>query len=180
MAAHDLSRLDAYDDDTKCWRAIIETPRGSPHKYDYDVDHGCYELKKTLPEGMRFPLDFGFVPGTLGEDGDPVDVLVMLDYPAVCGALVRIRPIGAIKARQKKKGGAWKRNDRLIAVAGHSRTLADVRSLGDMRPNQLDELIEFFTQYNKLEGRKFHPLGTCGADAAEKLLRDGIRKAKKH
>ena len=72
---------------------------------------------------MTFPLDFGFVPSTLGDDGDPLDVLVVLDFPASLGALVKVRLIGVIEAEQKEKGEDWFRNDRILAVAGHSRTL---------------------------------------------------------
>jgi inorganic pyrophosphatase len=179
MASRDLTQLPAYDADARCWRAIIETPRSSAHKYDYEPALDCYVLKRTLPEGMCFPLDFGFFPGTLAEDGDPVDVLVLLDQPAVCGVLVKVRLIGAIQARQKEKAGPWKRNDRLIAVAGHSRALAGVKSLDDMRPSQLDELVEFFVHYNKFEGRKFDALGFGDAKKAEKLLRAGVEKAGK-
>ncbi len=173
-----LTKLPAFDKETKCWHAVIETPKGSRHKYDFEPKLGCFELKKTLPEGMSFPLDFGFIPDTRAGDGDPVDVLVILDHPGEMGALVKVRLIGAIKAEQKEKGDEWERNDRLIAVMGHSRTLAEIRSLDDLHPKQLDELKDFFEQYNKLEGKKFRHLGNCDAKEAETLVRKGMKKAK--
>ncbi len=175
----DFTKLPAFDKEDKCWIAVIETPRGSHHKYDFEPNLGGFELKKTLPEGMSSPLDFGFVPSTRGEDGDPVDILVMLDFPASVGTLVKVRLIGGVKAEQKEKGKEWERNDRLIAVAGNSRTLADIKTLDNLRPKQLNELTEFFEQYNKLEGKKFRSLGHCDAKGAEELLRAGIEKAKR-
>ena len=166
----DITKLPAFDDDSECWHAVIETPKNSHHKFDYDPKHGCFELKKTLPEGMTFPRDFGFIPSTLGDDGYPVDVLVVLDFPAALGTLVKVRLIGAIQAEQKEKGADWIRNDRLIAVSGYSRTLADIESLDDLRPEQLDPLIEFFKQYDKLDGKGFRPVGNCDAKKQQHLF----------
>jgi inorganic pyrophosphatase len=122
---------------------------------------------------MTFPLDFGFIPSTLADDGDPVDVLVVLDFPALVGALVKVRLIGGIRAEQREKDGRWEENDRLIAVAEHSRTLAKVRSLGDLQPDSIPQLIAFFEQYNKLEGKKFRSPGTCDAKQAKAALQTG-------
>ena len=180
MSKHtDLTKLPAFDEESECWHAVIETPKGSHHKFDFEPKFGCFELKRTLPEGMTFPLDFGFIPSTLGDDGDPVDVLVVLDFPAALGAMVKIRLIGAILAEQKEKNEDWIRNDRLIAVAGHSRTLADIKSLDDLRPEQFDQLIEFFKQYNKLDGKHFRSAGNCDAKEAAALVRKGMKKGKK-
>src|ERR1700740_3147507 len=113
---------------------------------------------RVLPEGMSFPYDFGFVPSTLGEDGDPLDVLVLMDAPVVPGCVIRARPVAEIEAKQKTKGGDWQRNDRLIAVAAHAQTHQNVQSLEDLRPHLIDEIQEFFIAYNRLRGRKFKPL----------------------
>lgn len=174
---NDLTKLPTFHKHD-CY-AIIETPKGSQHKYDYKPELACFMLKKTLPEGMSFPLDFGFIPSTLGGDGDPLDILVVLDFPGEMGALVKVRLLGCCQAEQKAKGEQWERNDRFIAVASHSRTLAEIISLDDLRPQQLEELIAFFEEYNRLEDRKFRSLGTCGAKAAENLIRAGMKKAKK-
>jgi inorganic pyrophosphatase len=106
-------------------------------------------------------------------------VLVFLDAPAQVGTLVKVRLIGGIRAEQKEKGEDWVRNDRLLSVADHSKTLADVTSLDDLRPKQVDELVDFFTQYNRLEGKKFRSLGNCDARTAASLLKAGAKKAKK-
>jgi inorganic pyrophosphatase len=75
-----------------------------------------------MPKGSYFPYDFGFIPSTLGDDGDPLDVLVFMDDPAPVGCVLTIRLIGAIEAKQQEKGGDWERNDRLLAVATHAHT----------------------------------------------------------
>src|SRR6185369_2023637 len=132
----DLSKLPAQLDQKKgTCRAIIETPKGSRNKFDYDPDSGLFMLGGLLPEGMNFPYDFGFIPSTLGEDGDPLDVLVLMDAPVVPGCLIRGRLIGVIKAQQREKNEKkWVTNDRLIAVACHAQTHQDEKSLKDLRP----------------------------------------------
>lgn len=92
------SRLKPFDsDDKQLLRVVIETPKGSRNKFAFDVDEHIFELKKVLPSGMAFPYDFGFVPSTRADDGDPVDVLVLMDEPAFSGCVLTCRPIGVIE-----------------------------------------------------------------------------------
>jgi len=84
-----LSALPTFDADDDALQVVIETPKGSHNKYDYNPTTDCFELAKVLPEGMIFPYDFGLIPSTLGDDGDPLDVLVLLDFPAMAGCLLR-------------------------------------------------------------------------------------------
>src|SRR3984957_3010093 len=100
------------DTKTNVCRAIIETPKGSRNKFDYDADSGLFMLGGLLPEGMMFPFDFGFVPATLGDDGDPLDILVLMDAPAHVGCLIEVRIIGIIEAEQTERGKTVS-NDRL-------------------------------------------------------------------
>src|SRR3954452_9285809 len=100
--------------------AIIETPKGSRNKYVYDEDTDTFKLKKALPAGMVFPFDFGFIPSTIAEDGDPLDVLVLTDAPTFPGCIVESTVLGIIKVEQEKKGEKV-RNDRVIAVQTDSR-----------------------------------------------------------
>ncbi len=85
MSPPPISRLGAFDADKQQWRVVIETPKGSHNKYDYDEELGLFMLGGVLPEGMSFPYDFGFLPSTLGGDGDPLDVMLLIDQPAFCG-----------------------------------------------------------------------------------------------
>src|SRR6202035_280241 len=112
-------------------KAIIETPKGRRNKFDYDPHFGLFKLGGVLPEGLAFPFDFGFIPSTLGDDGDPLDVLVLMDEPAHVGCLLDVRIIGVIEAEQTK-GGKTEVNDRLLAVAIHSYSHEDLSTIDDM------------------------------------------------
>src|SRR5258707_12353857 len=83
-------------------QVVVETPKGSRKKYAFDVDQKVFALKKVLPAGMAFPYDFGFIPSTRAEDGDPVDVLVLMDEPAFAGCVLACRPVGVIEGEQKE------------------------------------------------------------------------------
>src|SRR5947209_12130812 len=112
-------------------RAIIETPKGCRNKFDYDPDSGLFILGGLLPEGMMFPFDFGFLPSTLGDDGDPLDIMVLMDAPAHVGCLIEVRIIGIINAEQVEDGKT-ESNDRLLGIAVHSYDHSDVESIGDL------------------------------------------------
>ena len=128
MAAGNLTRLDAWDAESGALNVLIETPKGGRNKFKYDPGARLFELSKVLPHGAVFPFDFGFVPSTLGDDGDPLDVLVLMQESAFPGCKVACRLLGVIEAEQTE-GGETERNDRLIAVAKHSQDHAEVRSL---------------------------------------------------
>src|SRR5579864_2694432 len=97
-----LSEITPFDRETGDLKIVIETPKGSRNKYKYEPENDCLELTTALPDGMNFPFDFGFIPSTLGEDGDPLDVLVLMDAPVVPGCVIRGRLIGVMKARQRE------------------------------------------------------------------------------
>jgi len=149
---------------------IIETPKGNGNKYSYDAANGLYKLRKVLPEGMVFPYHFGFIPGTQGADGDPLDVLLMMDEPAYPGILVESRILGIIVASQKESGKTV-RNDRIIATSKISKRYARIRRLKDIEPYRLDEIIQFFINYNAIEGRKFAPKSFGSASRALEIIR---------
>src|SRR6202051_786735 len=98
-----LDKKDKDKNDNLLIQVVIETPKGSRNKYDFDSEEKVFRLKKVLPAGMTFPYDFGFVPRTLADDGDPVNVLVLMDEPAFPGCLLKCRIIGIIEGEQKGK-----------------------------------------------------------------------------
>ena len=100
-----LSRIATWDEKREAYNVVIETPRGSRNKYRYDDDLGLFMLGGVLPAGAVFPFDFGFIPSTCGEDGDPLDVLVLLDDYAFAGCLVPSRLVGVIEASQTERIG---------------------------------------------------------------------------
>ena len=161
-------------------RAIIETPKGRRNKFDYDPELELFRLGGLLPEGMEFPFDFGFIPSTLGDDGDPLDVIVLMDEPAHVGCLLDIRIIGVIEARQTDDGKT-ETNNRLVGVAVHSYAHENIKTIDEINKSLLDQLEEFFISYNKSRGKKFKVVGRHGPKRAAKLLDEGgkLYRAKK-
>ena len=159
-------------------QVIIETPKGSRNKYSFDPEQRVFGLKKVLPAGMAFPYDFGFVPSTKAEDGDPTDVLVLMDEPAFPGCLLKCRMIGVIEGQQggKKKG---RRNDRIVAIEEANHSYANVRHIKELGKKFLQELEEFFVNYHDLQGQKYKILDAKGPAEARRRLGDGLRKASK-
>jgi inorganic pyrophosphatase len=155
----------------------IETPRGSRNKLKYEPAKKMYSLSKILPEGMVFPYDFGFVPGTMADDGDPLDVLVLTDEPLFPGCLVACRAIGVIELTQEE-AGRKERNDRLIAVAQASLLYAEVQDLAGLNGVVLKQVEEFFVNYQRVRDIKVTILGRRGPNTAREALRRSRRKKK--
>ena len=170
-----ISKLPAFDRESGDLNVIIDTPKGSRNKFFWDEKRGVFELTGMLPTGAVFPYDFGFIPNTRGGDGDPLDVLVLMDEPAFTGCLVRSRLLGVIEAEQTEKGET-ERNDRLIAVASKSRTSGDLKSITDLNAKLLEEIEHFFISYNEVKGKKFKPLGRYGPERARRLVVRSKRK----
>ena len=155
---------------------IIETPKGSRNKIKYDPSSRKFKLSKVMPEGMMFPYDFGFVPSTKADDGDPLDVLVLTDEPLFPGCLVECMLIGALKAKQKEEGHT-NRNDRLIAVANQSLLYCETKTLKDLNPKVLQQVEAFFVNYQKVRGIEVTILGHAGPkEALQILAKAGDRK----
>jgi inorganic pyrophosphatase len=131
-----------------------------------------------LPEGMMFPFDFGFIPSTLGQDGDLLDIMVLMDAPAHVGCLIEVRIIGVITAAQIEDGKS-ETNDQLFGVAVHSYDREDLKSIGDVSKTLLNQVEEFFVFYNRQRGKKFRITGTGGPKKALKFLKTGIQAHKK-
>lgn len=151
-------------------RVIIETPKGQGQKYDYDPGTGNFMLKKVMPAGMVFPFDFGFFPGTVGGDGDPVDVLVLAEIETFPGCMMECRVIGAIVAEQQERNGKKMRNDRYLAVPEVSVLYASIDSMEELPEETMDQLEAFFANYNNQAGKKFKVLERVGAKRAMKML----------
>ncbi len=171
----DPSRLKPMDtDDKQLLRVVVETPKGSRNKFAYDPDEHIFELKKVLPTGMTFPYDFGFVPSTEADDGDPIDVLVLMDEPAFPGCVLKCRPIGVIEGEQGSKKQR-ERNDRIVAVQQEAHSWADIKTIDDLGKRFCEELEEFFVNYHRLSGKQYRVLGLKGPDQARKLVKSGMR-----
>lgn len=165
-----LSRLSPFGEEDHV-RVVVETPKGSPNKYAFSDAFGAFQFKMVMPEGTSFPYDFGMIPSTKSADGDPLDLLLLLDAPAFPGCVLEARLIGVIEAEQREGQGPWTRNDRLIGVAVKARAYGHVRALPDLRPGMLDEVEAFFGHYNQLTGKEFRVLRRGDAAAALALVR---------
>lgn len=139
---------------------VVETPKGSAQKYDYVPNTPFFRLSKILPAGMVFPYDFGFIPKTKGEDGDPLDVIVISEFNSFPGVIIKCRIIGGIKAEQSKEEDSKEliRNDRFIAIPKCSNIFEEIAEVKDLPKQIIRDLEEFFVDYNKLEGKKFKVL----------------------
>lgn len=172
------SLLDSLDPEAATLQVVIETPKGSRNKYAFDEKQRVFGLKRVLPAGMEFPYDFGFVPSTLAEDGDPTDVLVLMDEPAFPGCLLQCRIVGIIEGVQGEKKKR-ERNDRIVAIEKENHSFADIHHLKDLGKTFLQELEEFFVNYHGISGEKYRVLGVKGPASAMKRVKDGMRAFEK-
>jgi inorganic pyrophosphatase len=173
--ASSLSELPPWDASSGLLHVIVDTPKGSPIKFKWDLEKRCYTISHILPPGTLFPFDFGSIPQTSAEDGDPLDVLILVEEPSFVGCLVPVRLIGVLEADQTQEGKTF-RNDRLIGAAEKSRTYRDVLTLEDVPDHLLREVEHFFVSYNEERGRVFKVLGRFGPDRAVRLVDAGEQR----
>ncbi|SEL70595.1 inorganic pyrophosphatase [Roseivivax marinus] len=147
---------------------FIETPKGSRHKYDLDSS-GLFRIGLELPEGVTFPFSFGFVPNTLAEDGDALDIMLVTAGSVPSGALIESRLIGVLKM-ENDEDGKMARNDRVVAVANMSRIFGGTTTLSEMRDGFAWDLEEFFDTYNRMIERPFRIIGRGEKDEAMDML----------
>ncbi|KUG06423.1 inorganic diphosphatase [Solirubrum puertoriconensis] len=171
------NQLPTYAPGTKHLHVVIETVKGSRNKLAFDPHLGLFKLKGVLPEGSFFPYDFGFVPSTLADDGDPLDVLLLMDAPTFPGCVVEARVIGVLEAEQTETNKATERNDRLLAVAAESRMHSDVTDVSDLPEQLMREIEHFFVAYNQVKGWQFKVTRRSGHKRAEEIVRKAIQQA---
>jgi inorganic pyrophosphatase len=167
--------IPTWDKNSKYLNVVVDTPKGSAIKFKYDRSHHIYKISHLLPPGTVFPFDFGSVPSTLAEDGDPLDVLILMEEGSFAGCLVQVRLIGVLEAEQTEEGKT-QRNDRLIGVAVASRVYETTRTLKDLPIRRLTEIEHYFVSYNQERGRKFRVLGRFGPTRARALIQKGEKR----
>src|SRR6202051_5215003 len=159
-------------------QVVIETPKGCRNKYAFDPKLRSFKLSRVLPDGMVFPYDFGFVPSTLAEDGDPIDVLLLMDEPAFPGCLLKCRLIGVIEGVQGDKKEKV-RNDRIVAVEKQNHSWADIKGIDDLGKKFLRELEDFFVNYHELSDEQYRVIDVRGPKHARKCIDDAMRAARR-
>src|SRR5436190_10143397 len=172
-----IHSIKSFNKENKCWNVIIETPKGSSVKYALDEKTGFLTVKKALPEGMVFPFNFGMIPGTVADDGDPIDVLVFNEEPLVAGCLLHVKPVGVIKAEQSD-GKKKVRNDRIIGQAVPKEAPTELEEL-KLTEKMVSQIVFFFKAYNKAYGEQFKVLGTGNAKKAIELVKRAAKEAHK-
>ncbi|MCI5060706.1 MAG: inorganic diphosphatase [Alphaproteobacteria bacterium] len=174
----DISRVSIGDNPPHQVNTIIENPMGGPPvKYELDKESGAIFVDRFLHTPMRYPGNYGFIPHTLSEDGDPVDVLVVGNTPVMPGAVISVRPIGVMM--MEDDGGL---DEKIIArpVSKLFPYHADVEEYTDLRPILREQIEHFFTHYKDLEKDKWVKIGKWGdASEARRLIEEGIERAKK-
>jgi inorganic pyrophosphatase len=150
--------------------AVVETPRGSTCKLDFDPELRVFTLAKPLMTGLTYPYDWGFIPSTKAEDGDPLDVLIIHDTKTYPGVVLRCNPVGVLEVIQRKKGKE-ERNDRFFVVPDRSPLEADIADIRHLPARAVEELEQFFRATNALEDKELEFLGWRGPEHAIKMIK---------
>lgn len=149
---------------------IIETPKGSCIKYLWDEEIQMYRANKLLGEGLVFPYDFGFIPQTLGDDGDPLDVMVISECETFPGIAIDVRIIGCIRVKQSKKEPLVQ-NDRFLAIPDFSREYASVKDIATLPEPIINKITGFLRNYVEAAGKKIEIEGLVDVNEALELIR---------
>jgi len=147
---------------------IVEINKGSHNKYEIDKKTGLIALDRVAYTGQDFPFDYGFVPQTLWEDGDALDVVILTTYPLVPGILVRVRPVALMKMIDSGEG-----DDKVIAVPVDDPRWKEVKDVKDVNPHTLKEIEHFYSTYKKLQNKEVSVNGFEGKDSAEAAFEKG-------
>lgn len=159
------------NENMEVFEVTIETPKGSGAKFDYEPATGQIKLNKVLPAGLAFPFDFGFIHGTKGEDGDPLDVMVVSEVETFSGCKMDCRVIGVLKCEQTERDGTILRNDRFIAVPQVSQLYQDIETLKQLPAAILFQVEEFFRNYNQQAGKQLEVISRSQSKQAIQLLK---------
>jgi inorganic pyrophosphatase len=168
----DLSRIPAQPEPGLI-NVLVEIPGGSKNKYEFDKDLNAFSLDRVLFSSVQYPCDYGFVPNTLADDGDPLDGMVMMDQPTFPGCVIAARPIGMLEMID---GGD--RDEKILCVPAKDPRYAGVKSLDDVSPHRLDEIAEFFRSYKNLEKKVTEILGWQNVDKVAALVEECLAAAK--
>ena len=151
--------------------AIIEIPSKSRNKYELDKESGLMRLDRVLYSSVHYPGDYGFIPRTLHEDGDPLDVLVRLNEPTFPGCQIEVRPIGVLKMLDRGEP-----DDKILAVPRHDPFHHEVFDIADMPAHYLKEVQHFFHIYKDLEGKRVQMIGWEKSTQAMRIITESIQR----
>ena len=145
--------------------AVIEIPRGQTNKYEYDKQLNVFRLDRNLFSPVHYPGDYGFIPSTLSDDGDPLDVLVLVDAPSFPGCLMIVRPIGMLKMIDQGR-----EDEKILAVGTNNPIYNDIHDYQKLYPHLLLEIEHFFSVYKELEAKTTRISGWQDAEQARAMI----------
>ena len=151
--------------------AVIEIPRGSRNKYELDKDTGYLKLDRVLYSAVHYPGDYGFVPRTLHEDGDPLDILVRINEPTFPGCQIEVRPVGVLKMLDRGEP-----DDKILSVPVNDPFHGEYFDIADMPQHYLAEIEHFFSIYKDLEGKRVQMLGWHKSEVAMTMVMESIAR----
>ncbi len=163
---HDIS---SGDDLPKVINVIVEIPKGSKNKYEIDKESGLIKLDRAMKSAQDYPFDYGFVPQTLWEDGDALDVVLLTTYPLHPGILVEARPIAVMHMIDGGEG-----DDKVIAVPKNDPRWEEAHDLTDVNKHTIKEIKHFFETYKTIDGKTVEITGVEGREAAYEAVRKGL------
>jgi len=146
---------------------IVEIPKGSANKFEYDGKLNVFRLDRALYSPMHYPGDYGFIPGTLAEDHDPLDVLTLVNEPSFTGCLIEVRPVGVLYMVDKEE-----RDQKIFAVPNNNPRFDSIHTIDQVFPHVRREIEHFFSIYKELQGTKTRMEGWGGPKEARKLIVD--------
>ena len=165
----DLSRIPAQPE-TGLINVLVEITGGSKNKYEFDKDMNAFILDRVLFSSVKYPFDYGFVPNTLADDGDPLDGMVMMDEPTFPGCVIAARPVCMLEMID---GGD--RDEKILCVPAEDPRYDHVKSMKDIAPHRLEEIAEFFRSYKNLEKKETKILGWKDIDQVAPLVEECIK-----
>ena len=178
MARKNLAQLPAFDGHSKTVNIVIEVSKGARVKLKYDESSEIFRAEKALPVGLAFPFDFGFIPSTIGGDGDPLDALVLSEAGLPWGTVVLGKVLGILKCEQTEKGHK-ERNDRVIAVPLDAKSGEPFQPAVVLDSRLKRAITEFFVKYNELQEKKLRVIGFEGPVGALAAIRQAVVAAKR-
>lgn len=153
------------------FNAIIEIPSGGVNKYEYDKQLHVFRMDRNLHSPVHYPGDYGFIPSTLSLDGDPLDVLVLVDAPSFSGCLMEVRPIGLLEMLDQGVP-----DEKVLAVGKNNPRYNDVWNYSDIYPHMLREITHFFAIYKDLEGKRVEVKGWRDASRAREAVTESVER----
>ena len=165
-----LTALPAGPNPPHLVNAIVEIQQGGSNKYEYDKELGLFRLDRVLYSAVHYPMAYGFIPSTLADDGDPLDILVMTRSPTFTGCLIEAKPIGLFRMHDEKG-----EDEKILSVPTVDPRFSEMDSLADMRPHRLREVEHFFSIYKDLEDKKVEIIGWADRDHAILAINRAIK-----